>query len=241
MDLLEKFRLGSLAALHALANKTIDLNSIGAVRQQVRDLENNIKDLKNDLAEADGHAVTARDDRDALTEKAADLQRDIDTLLLDEDDSNDSSALILQRELNDLRGEITAAQEETEASALAAKELREAVVLNDSQLASFKSQLSQLSSLHRTARSKARSASTLVKAKELLGDGVDSGIDSIARQIRESANVADAKFAQAVSDVHSEASQDVAISQASADLARRKKELAARIVENSSAVEPAES
>lgn len=239
MDFLEKIRLGALAQAHNFADMVLDLDSVGALEQQVRDLQNNHKGLKNDLAEAEGHVNLVTQDRDERLAEVVELQRDVDTFLTDDNPENDKDALPVQARLNALQEEADALNEEVVSGTKVAAQLREAVGLVGTKLSTGKMRLSTLRSLERTAKHQANVVGAFEKANEILGEGLDADIDSRARKLREQAAVTNVKFEQAMEGIKTSVGQDVSLAQASADLVRRKRELAARVVSQSPTAEPA--
>ena len=81
MTLFGKSRIALLSTLHGLLDKVIDLNSIGAVRQFIRDLEASLQEMSNSLAEARGNVTSITRDRDRLQGEMTRLDGQIDGIL----------------------------------------------------------------------------------------------------------------------------------------------------------------
>jgi len=81
--LFQKARIAALSAAHSLMDKVVDLNSIGAVKQYVRDLENALEDLEDASAAATGHVRTVQRDADQIKSQIQELNQNIDFILSD--------------------------------------------------------------------------------------------------------------------------------------------------------------
>lgn len=227
MKLTEKLRLGGMAFFHAVADKVIDLNDIGAVKQQIRDLQDGASKVKNDIAVLKGHLVTTGQYRDRYRGEADGLQRAIDTVLLDKNADNDVDAILWQKSKTDLEAEIAAAEEEIVSGTEDVNELQQALNIATSKIQSLNSQVRRLESLSRLSESKGRAAKTLEGAAAMLGEGSDLDIDDITRKIRDKANVNDVKLDQAMDGVHATTEADPSFALAKDAIEKRRQELAA--------------
>jgi len=88
----EKARIAALSAAHSLLDKVVDLNSIGAVKQYVRDLESALEDLEDATAAAAGHVKTVKRDAERLKAQIKELNQNIDFILSDNKPENDHLA-----------------------------------------------------------------------------------------------------------------------------------------------------
>lgn len=233
MGIGSKLRLIALSNVNALLDKAIDLKSIDAVKQRIRDFESSIDEMRDDEANAEGYVKTVTRERDALVQQAAQLQKNIDFLLTDDDPSNDVNATAFQVRLDTLQTQID--QKNTSIADLTetVSKLKQALSVVEAKHQQMIGQLSSLESLDEMAKAKAHSARTADLAQKMVSDSADASVDDVAARIQRNADVADVKFTHAFEGLEDSTSKDVAFSQASMNVAKRKQELAARAAEHS--------
>ena len=110
--LFQKARMAALSSAHALLDKIIDLNSVGAVKQYVRDLENALEDLEDAAATEAGHVRTVQRDCIQLQSQMKELNQNIDFILSDNNPANDHLAKPLEARLIGLEQRTNAKDEE---------------------------------------------------------------------------------------------------------------------------------
>jgi phage shock protein A len=128
--LFQKARIAALSAAHALMDKVVDLNSIGAVKQYVRDLENALEDLEDASAAAAGHVRTVQRDAEQIRYQIKELNQNIDFILGDNKPENDNSTPLearligLEQRMSTKDEEITTGQKTAQALSEAVSTLR---------------------------------------------------------------------------------------------------------------------
>ncbi len=222
--LLQKVRIAVLSTAHKLVDMVIDLNSIEAVKQHIRDLGSAKDDLNHEAAVARGNVVTLTRRKEELEGKLVSKNEDLDFILTDGDASNDHIALKLEMAVNELEGELVALTEEIVAAEATARSLEEQATMVEAKYAQMVGQLRKLESLDRTARAKERATQALKMAGSAANPtGLD--IDNVSKNIQTRADIADAEFKRMVSGMEDAADQDVAIARAKKRLEERKARL----------------
>jgi len=225
-SLFQKARIAALSAAHALLDKVVDLNSIGAVKQYVRDLENALEDLEDAAAIASGHVRTVQRDADQIRSQIKELNQNIDFILSDNKPENDSLATPLEARLIGLEQRITARDEEIATGQTTAKALNEAVSVLRTRYQNMVQQVQRLEALDQATRAKENAVNAIRQAGQIASAGSDVSIDAVSDRIQRRADVADAKFDRALGEMNDQVEKDVVIAQAQARLEARKARLA---------------
>jgi phage shock protein A len=221
-SLFDKIRLFTLANLHDFLDAVIDLNSIGAIRQYVRDLESGRDILADQLALANAKASTLPTEIGGLQARHDALEEDIDTILGDGDPENDYLAedlikqqQLLQKQINSKRGLLETQQQER-------KNLDDAVRKLNSRIEEMKGRIEILKDLETTAKGKERAA----KALKGISIGEQPSIDDVEQRLRDKATVAGAQLDRQLDGVVVGLGTSAADASAAAELIRRKQRLA---------------
>jgi phage shock protein A len=225
-SLFQKARIAALSAAHALMDKIVDLNSIGAVKQYVRDLENALEELEDAAAVAAGHVRTVQRDADQIRYQMKELNQNIDFILTDNKPENDSLATPLEARLIGLEQRITTKDEEITNGQATAKALGEAVTTLRTRYQNMVQQVQRLEALDQAARAKENAVQAIRQAGQIASTGSDVSIDAVSDRIQRRADIADAKFDRALGEMNDTVEKDVVISQAQARLEARKARLA---------------
>lgn len=229
-SLLQKFRTFTLSNLHSLLDAAIDLNSVEAIKQHVRDLETAHRQVLGSLAAAKGNLSALTSYKTQLERKIESLTADIETLLSDDDPNNDHFANPLAEQIGDCEAELEVNAEELSAAQTEVDALTRAESQLQSKLSEMKSQLRRLKSLERAAKAKERAASAVTRASDALSSGVDASVDSATQRLRQRAATADASFDQAMGGLQSAGGAEAALreSRASSRVAQIRARLAAK-------------
>jgi phage shock protein A len=203
MSIFSKVRTIALSNIHTVLDATINLNSIGAVEQHVRDLEDARKDLEGTLAEARYDLRTRRSDLATGAAHAEKLTADIKLLLAQNDGAPSgeqrSAARQLAGQLAGLRE--TAAADEVAVAATVETEgkLREAVVRVNARETEMKQRVGTLRAQVSSTQAKQRAAGALdaVSSAVAAGGSIDGAADRIGRENAR----ADAAFDRAVGEL----------------------------------------
>lgn len=221
---LAKLRTLTLSNVHALLDATIDLNSLEAVKQHVRDLQDERDKMVSAAGEAEGHVRSTSTEIAVLETKIKDTGANIDLILGDGDASNDHLAERLDLRLQEIEAELEAKREELADLTKIAGELNNVAEQLAAKHRRMMEQLRKLQTLDRTAAIKERATAALRAAGT---GGVDrADVDNVERRIRERSDRAGAQFDRAMDDTREEADVDVAAIKAKQRIAERKAKLA---------------
>jgi phage shock protein A len=224
--LFQKARIAALSAAHSLMDKVIDLNSIGAVKQYVRDLENALEDLEDASAAAAGHVRTVQRDADQIRYQIKELNQNIDFILSDNKPENDSLATPLEARLIGLEQRNSTKDEEITAGQKTSQALVEAASTLRTRYQNMVQQIQRLEAMDMATKAKENAAEAIRQAGKIASTGGDVSIDAVADRIQRRADVADARFERAMGDMDDQTQKDVVIAQAQARLEARKARLA---------------
>ena len=222
--LLQKVRTAVLATAHKLVDAVIDLNSIEAVKQHIRDLGQAKDDLNHEAAVARGNVRTLSRRKSALEGKIESKNEDLDFILTDGDDSNDHVGLKLEMAISEYETELVLLTEEILAAEETVTTLEEQAANVEAKYAHMVGQLRKLESLERTARAKEK-ATRAIKMAGAMSDPTGVDIDNVAEDIQARADVADAEFKKTIDNVDTKIEKDVALARAKKRLEERKARL----------------
>lgn len=225
----QKIRLVVLGRAHDLLNAVIDLDSPSAIRQHIRDLEKAMDKIDESVATARGHEKTARSDFSRLEAEWRRIDRQIDAILSDGDESNDQHALPLQAKLDGLSPQVKAAHGLVETTTTLAAQLNEVRVKLQAKQQSMLSQLQTLEAMDKAAKAKEQAADSLKMLQGVDIAGGQQSVDNLARRIEERANKADARLDMALQAANSGLDADTAVATTAANLALRRARLAQAI------------
>jgi phage shock protein A len=225
-SLFQKARIAALAAAHSLMDRVVDLNSIGAVKQYVRDLENALEDLEDASAAAAGHVRTVQRDADQVRSQIRELNQNIDFVLSDNKPENDYLATPMEARLIGLEQRATTQDEDIGTGQKTAQALNEAVSTLRTRYQNMVQQVQRLEAMDKATRAKESAVDAIRQAGQIASAGSDVSIDAVADRIQRRADVADARFDRALGEMNGEVEKDVVIAQAQARLEQRKARLA---------------
>lgn len=223
--LFQKARVAALSSAHALLDKVIDLNSIGAVKQYVRDVENALEDLEDAAATEAGHLRTAQRDAVQLQAQIKELNQNIDFILTDNNPANDHLAKPLEARLIGLEQRTSAKNEEIASTQKSSQALNEAVSTLQAKYQSMVEQLQRLVAMDAAAKAKEGAVEAMRNVGRITSAGGTISVDDISDRIQRRSDVADAKFEQAMGEMSGQLEKDVVLAQAEARLEQRKARL----------------
>jgi len=224
-SLFQKARVAALSAAHSLMDKVVDLNSIGAVKQYVRDLENALDDLQDASATAAGHVRTVQRDSDQLRYQIKELNQNIDFILGDNKPENDHLATPLEARLIGLEQRMSTKEEEISTGQKTAQALSEAVSTLSTRYQNMVQQVQRLEAMDMATKAKESAVNAIKQAGQIASTGSDVSIDAVSDRIQRRADVADARFERALGEMSGQVEKDVVIAQAQARLEARKTRL----------------
>ena len=228
-SLLGKIRTLVVGGAHTLLDKAIDMNSVSAIKQHVRDLEHAVEELEHSACMADGHVITVSQDIATLKIQIAECDNNINIILGDGDDVNDHSALPIQVRLEAFNRTLEDKHSELSAAKSTAVEINDAASALNAKKNEMVGQLGRLEAMERTAKAKSQGTAALKRAGDALSSATSVSVDDVAARLRQQANVEDQRFKRALQGVKASGDQDVALIKAKAALEERKKKLAAAV------------
>ncbi|MEK7584500.1 MAG: PspA/IM30 family protein [Patescibacteria group bacterium] len=224
-SIFSKARVLLLGNLHELLDQVIDLNSIAAVKQHVRDLEDATEKIGGQTAVAEGHYRSLGDEVKITETQIESTGENIRLILGDEDESNDVDAETLATKLISLKAKLS--QQLTDYAT--AKETYEAMQKAERQLKSKHGEmlgsLNRLEAMDRTAKAQEKAAEALKSAQSLTETGTSVSVDDVTARVRERSAVAGAKFRKAMGEMAGTLDATVVNVQAKELVARMKAEL----------------
>jgi len=202
------------------------LNSIGAVKQYVRDLENALEDLEDASAAAAGHVRTVQRDADQIQYQIKELNQNIDFILSDNKPDNDVLATPLEARLIGLEQRMSTKAEEISTGQKTSQALLEAVSTLRTRYQNMVEQVIRLEAMDKATKAKESAVEAIRQAGQIASAGADVSIDAVADRIQRRADVADARFERAMGEMNDQVTKDVVVAQAQARLEARKARLA---------------
>jgi phage shock protein A len=197
----QKIRTLTLGNLHELLDAAIDLNSVAACKQYVRDLEEAKDKMRDQAAAARGRFAQAQ-------AAVATLEHQIETdtehaqLLLDDDDaSNDGDAQKLMEGVVQKQELLAAKQSELASNKQVSDALGEAVRKITAKHAEMVNNVRKLEALEQQTKAKEQASEALKAAGKIASSTDGVSIDSAEQRLRDRAAAADAKFDDAMSDM----------------------------------------
>lgn len=225
-SILGKTRIAALSLVHTLLDRVIDLNSVEAVKQHVRDLETSKDNLSDALAEARGQKVTVSRELTQLKVKQSRLDNQANSLLTDDDPSNDHKAKTLEAELLGVENLISVKEDEFSSVEKTVQALDETLSALKAKHTSMVQELSRLETLDKAAKAKEGAAQAMRQAAKLGSAASEVSVDNVAAKIQRRADVADQKLQSAMDSFSSATERDSTLASVEARLAERKKRLA---------------
>lgn len=225
-SLLQKVRVGLLTAAHGLVDAVIDMNSVGAVRQFIRDLEGSLDQLREATAEAIAYTRSLAREQSQLRAQIEELDGNIELILTDGNPDNDHLTTAMETKLMGLEARRDQLNEESMSADTTANQLQGAVAQLEARHTAMVNQLQQLQALDRASKARELAAATMTKASRAMSAGADASVDDVADKIRRRADVAGVKFEQAMGDLGNQVDKDVTLAEAKARIEARKAKLA---------------
>ena len=180
-SLLEKVQTLIAANLHALVDSALKANSIAVVDQYIRQIEDNLEDLEDAIATVGGQVKTLRRKHTEYSEKAQNLDHNIDILLTE---SKEELAVAAQSRLNSTSRLVDSYAEQLARQEKEYESLQAARLKLDAKLTTVKQEREELQALLDLARSKEITVRAIESLDDLAGAG-DTDVARIAESIRE--------------------------------------------------------
>src|SRR3990172_2878776 len=217
---LEKVRTLVLGNLHDLLDATIDLNSMGAIRQHIRDLEAAKEKIADQAAIAKGRVASLQREIADLEIKSKTTDENVDLLLNDTDPTNDHLAEALEARLISYEEALTQKREELVAQSEAANALADATARLTAKHQEMLANLRRLESMEQTSRAKQTAAEAIMQASR--AGSVDASVDNVERRMKERSVVSDARFQRALGEMADAVDTGIVEEQAKQRIAARR-------------------
>lgn len=177
--LLEKVSTLISANLHTLVDQALKSNSLGVIDQYIRQVEDQLENLTDAAATVGGEVRSLKRKLDEHQEKANELDKAIDALLVE---GNETTAVAAQSRLNSTLQLIETYTTQITKLESEYQKLLEAKVKLEARHATMKQQRTELQSLLELAKSKEIVVKSMKGLDDIMGSG-DSDISRIAQGI----------------------------------------------------------
>lgn len=216
-----KVRLISLSNIHDLLNKVIDINSIGALRQIIRDIEAAENKLADEAAIRKGRVARLLRDKEILKVKITTTDENITLVLTDTDATNDHLATPLQVRLDGFNEDLTQIETDIQEETTTGAAFEQATGKLTGKKEEMIRNLKRLEGLERSAKAKEAGAEALAAAGAAAR--AEMNVDSVQRRLEERSDKANARFQRAMGGIEDSVDQGVKVAQANAAIAARRK------------------
>lgn len=179
-SLLEKTQTLIQANLHAMVDKALESNSVAVMKQYIRDAEENLDDLEDAAATVGGEVKTLERKYKEYKKKADQLDRNIDTLLMQ---GKTDLARAAQSELNSTRRLQEQYHEQWVRQQREYDALLNARLKLQAKLTTIRQEQKELEALMRLAQSKEATVRAIKSLDDLTGVG-DADIARLGESIR---------------------------------------------------------
>ncbi len=211
-SLLEKAQTLISANLHEMVDRALEANSVGVMRQYIRDAEDNLEQLEDAAATVGGQVKTVERKYKEYKKKGDQLDRNIDALLMQ---GKTDLARAAQLELNSTRSLQEQYHEQWVRQEREYESLLNARLKLQTKLTTIRQEAKELEALLELAKSKEATGKAIKSLDDLVGIG-DSDIARIGESIRGRIDKADAYSEMYASRLDSQ--MDDALGKAEIDL-----------------------
>ena len=225
--LFSKARVLALSVAHSLLDRGIDLNSVEAVKQNIRDLETSVQNLESARATHRGLLRGLVRDLNDLRTSRTTMNEDADRLLGNNDLSNDHQAATLEADLAGIELLLADKEEEERDMNGTIDTMGKTLSSMRAVLTTRRGQLSRLESMKHAAGAKESAATAMRQAKNSMSTGVDASVDSVAARIQKRYDIADDQLKSASEGFTNATQGDSGMATVAARLAKRQAKLTA--------------
>lgn len=226
-SLFDKARTLLLGNLHSLLDAVIDLNSIAAVKQHIRDLESARDGISAQAAIATGRCNSIKAEIANMQLEIDEASANIDLLLGDDDPSNDANAVGIQIQADGLNTRMEALKSDLTIAEEMATNMRDALTKIRQRHGEMLSQVKTLEQQEASAAASEQAAGAIEQAGKLSNFDNSASIDNVAQRIRDRKATADARLEQAFGGMSGGTEDSVALAKAKKAIEARKAELSA--------------
>lgn len=220
-SLMKKVQILISANLHAMVDSALKTNSLAVFDQYVREVEDNLENLKDAVATVGGEVKTLERKKAALDQQAAELDRNIDIFLRE---GKEELALAAQSKLNSVNRLLQNYAEMLRRQESELQSLKDARLKLEAKLTTVKQEREELQALLDLARSKELTVRAIKSLDDLMGAG-DADIARVAEGIRARLDKATAQSEMLASSLEAQMDEVLERSTLESQLAERKARL----------------
>lgn len=225
MSIFEKIRLITLGNIHQLLNAVIDLDSIAAIEQHLRDLQDSYSQLEDQSAEAEGAKRVAERHQREQQGVATGLTTSINAILTDGNPDNDHLTQGLAVRLVNVNKTLTLLTSQVDDAKATDMAIDTAVQQLKLRIEMLNGRVGYLRQLEQAAKAKEQAAISLKKATGVMTSESGVDVDDVEQRLRQRAAAADVKLEQATSGIIDAASANTDLGEAEALLSQMKQNL----------------
>lgn len=220
-SLLKKVQTLISANLHAMVDSALRANSLAVFDQYIREVEDNLENLKDAEATLGGQVKTIRRKKAEMDQQAGELDNNIDVFLRE---GKQDLALAAQSRLNSVNRSREDYDQTLERLDGEFQSLKDARLKLEAKLTSVKQERESLQALLDLARAKEVSVKTIESLDDLVGAG-DEDIARVAEGIRDRLDQASARSEMQAGSLDAQMDEVLEKSALEAQLAERKARL----------------
>lgn len=219
--LFQKLRTLFRASLHEAADKALQKSDLAVYDDYIRQADRELEEFKNSIAPMFAQVKTSRRRRDALANKAAELDLMVDKFLVA---GKRTEAMVTQKQLGSTMELIKTYDQSLVRQVEAAEKLDDVRVKLEGRLAIAKQEREELGFLLQLAKSKEISTKAMRSLDSLMGQG-DSEVARAAENIRSRLDHADAAWEVQTKSLDNQLDEAMQSLEVEAELAARMERL----------------
>lgn len=216
-SLFQKLRTLIKANLHDVADKALQKDDLAVYDAYIREAEQEVAEFKRSIAPLFGQVKTTRRRREALADKAAQLDMMVDRYLIND---QRTEAMVTQKQLSSTLEMIKTYDASLEKQVAAAEKLDDVRIKLDGRLAIARQEREELAFLLQLAKSKEMSTQAMRSLDSLMGEG-DLEVAQAAENIRRRLDHADAAWEVQTSSLDQQMDEAMYSLEVEAELAAR--------------------
>jgi phage shock protein A len=220
-SLFQKLRTLFRASLHEAADKALQKSDLAVYDDYIRQADRELEEFKNSIAPMFAQVKTSRRRRDALANKAAELDLMVDKFLVAD---KRTEAMVTQKQLSSTMELIKTYDQSLVRQVEAAEKLDDVRVKLEGRLAIAKQEREELGFLLQLAKSKEISTKAMRSLDSLMGQG-DSEVARAAENIRSRLDHADAAWEVQTKSLDNQLDEAMQSLEVEAELAARMERL----------------
>jgi phage shock protein A len=220
-SLLQKIRVLFKATLHDIADKALAKNDLAVYDQYIREAASELAEFQQAIAPLFAQVTTSRRRREALADKAAQLDLAVDRFLMQ---GKETEAMVSQKQLGSILELIQTYDLSLERQVSAAEKLHDINVKLEGRLAIARQEREELAFLLQLAQAKELSTKTMRSLDTLMNEG-DSEVAQAAENIRRRLDHADAAWEVQTSSLDQQLDDAMQSIEVEAELAARMERL----------------